>query len=62
MLTDFRERGRDEERERVRNSDAKKQLLVASHHDWGRTHNPGSCPDWRSQLQPFNLLGDAPAN
>ena len=22
---------------------------------WGLTHNPGMCPDWESNLQPFGL-------
>ena len=26
------------------------------------THNPGMCPDWKSNLRPLDLLDDTPTN
>ena len=45
----FRERGREEER------GEKHQCLVASHTPptGDLAHNPGMCPDWESNQQPF---------
>ena len=52
----FRERGREEERE-----EEKYQCVVASHvaptGDLAR--NPGRCPDWESNQQPFGLQAHA---
>ena len=50
----FRERGREEERERI-------NVLVASRvpSTGDLTRNPGMCPDWKSNLQPFGLQVDA---
>ena len=48
----FRERGRDGERE-----GEKQQCVVASHTPptGDLAHNPGMCPDWESNQQPFGV-------
>ena len=52
ILFIFRERGKKGERE-----GEKRQCVVASHtpHNGDLTCNPGMCPDWESNLQPFGL-------
>ena len=48
----FRERGREGDRE-----GEKHQCVVVSHAPPARdlAHNPGTCPDWESNRQPFGL-------
>ena len=52
----FRKRGREGERE-----GEKHQCVVASHmpHTGDLAHNPGMCPDWELNQQPFALWADA---
>ena len=52
----FRERGREEERERK-----KHQCVVASHTSptGDLAHNPGMCPDWESNQWPFGSQAGA---
>ena len=57
---DFRKRGRGGEREREKHIDVrKKHWLVASHM---HAIEPGMCPDWESNPQPFGVQDDAPTN
>ena len=52
----FRERGREGERE-----GEKHQSVVAFHAPptGDQAHNPGMCPDWESNQQPFGLQSGA---
>ena len=54
----FRERGREGEREQE-----KHQYVVASHlpPTGDLACNPGMCPDWESNLQPFGLQACTPS-
>ena len=54
----FRERGREGERERE-----KHQCVVASHTTpiVDLAHNPGMCPDWESNQQPFGSQACVPS-
>ena len=56
ILFIFRERGKKGERE-----GEKRQCVVASHtpRNGDLTCNPGMCPDWESNLQPFGLQASA---
>ena len=59
MVIDFRERGREEERQRERNIHPLPLICAPT---WGWTCNPGMCPDWESNPQPSGLWEDAPTN
>ena len=61
MFIDFKERGKEREREGERNIDAReKHQLVASHGD--QTWNLGMCPDQELDLWPFNVWDHVPTN
>ena len=53
----FRQRGRGGEREGEKHEEEKHQCVVASHAPptGDLAHNPGMCPNWESNLQPFGL-------
>ena len=55
-LCTFRERGREGERE-----EKKHPCVVTSHASptGAQAHNPGTCPDWESNQQPFGLQAHA---
>ena len=59
MFTDFREKGREGERDIDVRED---HLPVASRMRPNRTHNPGMRPDWEMNPQPFSVQDDDPAN
>ena len=61
MLTDFRERGREGERERTSmqyGSIKRFPFIHALTRD--QAQNLGMCPDWESNPQPFGVWDDAP--
>ena len=67
MFVDFRERGREGERERERNIDETlRETLICfpsyapRNGDWNR--NLGMCPDCGSNPEPFGLYDDTPSN
>ena len=49
----FLERGEGKEEERERNISVRLPLMSPPTRDLA--HNPGMCPDWESNLQPFGL-------
>ena len=60
MLIDFREKGREEERQR--NTDVREQHQSVAFHKcfhWDGTLNPSMCPDQEMNLRPFGLQDDA---
>ena len=59
MFTDFRERGGDGERQRERNID---QMPLTGALMGDLACNPGMCPDWESNQQPFGLWDDTQTN
>ena len=64
MFIDFRERGKGGEK----NIGMKRNISWFEKHPpicaltWDQTHNLGMCPDQGSNLQPFGVRDDAPAN
>ena len=57
----FLERGEGREKERERNIGCAGDISVASCTPpaWGLARNPGMCPDWESNQQPFGSQAGA---
>ena len=50
---------------RERNTDVREKYLLDAfrrHSTKDQTRNPGMCPDWGLNLQPFGVQDDAPTN
>ena len=59
-LFTFSERGREGEREEEKHQWAREASIGCLSHALTKSCNPGMCPDWESNQQPFTLRDDAP--